>query len=431
MPAPRVLPRTLGRVAALVALSVALAAPAGLAVAQPVADSRARVAAGGLDPAGLQEALDAVTAGEGVGAVAQVVGAKAQWSSASGVRRLAGGQPAARAQDRARVASVTKSMVATLALQEVQRGRWRLSTTVDDVLPGLLPGHGDITVAQLLSHRSGAPDYLAALLATATSTDAFLDVVEHRYTDRQLVSAALTLPWSFAPGTAFGYSNTNYVVVGMMLARTNRRPVGALLERRIFDPARMGDSSLPRTPRFEGPHLTEYAFFPGEEPVDLRGFEPSVFSAAGAVVSTPRDLNRFYRALLTGRLLRPDLVRQMTRPRTTEPLAYGLGVYSLPDPCPTADGSQQLVHGHDGASFGTLTIAFSSPDGRRQVALSVTGRSFDPAAAPPPIGEFAVAALLATCPHAPSAGDSARRSSPSLTLPDLDGAATAAPLIRR
>ena len=121
MPAPRVLPRTLVRVAALVALSVALAAPSGLAVAQPVADSRPHAAAGGLDPAGLQEALDAVTAGEGVGAVAQVVGAKAQWSSASGVRRLAGGQPAARAQDRVRVASVTKSMVATLALQEVQR----------------------------------------------------------------------------------------------------------------------------------------------------------------------------------------------------------------------------------------------------------------------------------------------------------------------
>ncbi|MET0692716.1 MAG: serine hydrolase domain-containing protein, partial [Propionibacteriaceae bacterium] len=390
----------LRRLTLTVTLGLGLSAPAllagpqsAVAAPQPAAVSTNHR----LDRAALQSALDDVTAGDGVGAVAQVKGPQGSWSSASGVRRLSGRAPAARAGDQVRIASVTKSMVATLVLQEVQRGRWKLTTRVDQVLPGLLPGHGNVTLAQLLSHRSGLPDFAGVLVAGAVNGPALVDAVSVRYTDRQLVTAALTLPWTFAPGTSFGYSNTNYVVLGMMLAKVNHRSLSTLLERRVFKPARMTDSSFPRTARIRGAHLTEYAIV--DKPYSLKTFEPSFFSSAGAVVSTARDVNRFYAALLQGKLVKRSLVQKMITPLTDEPLAYGLGVYALPDPCPTKSGGQQLVYGHDGASFGTLTIALSSPDARRQVTVAVTGRSFVVGATPPPYIEFAYEALAATCPR--------------------------------
>ncbi len=415
--------RALGRITLALGLGLGLVAPASAAWAKSEpAPTGLHSAAPRLDTAGLQTALDDLTAGYGVGAVAQVVGQGERWSSASGVRRLSGRQPAARPTDRVRVASVTKSMVATLALQEVERGRWKLTTRVDDVLPGLLPGHGDVTLEQLLSHRSGLPDYLVALLSGATSEAAFLDVLSTPYTDRQLVRAALTLPWSFPSGSDFGYSNTNFVVVGLMLARQNHRSVRTLLERRVFTPARMHDSAFPRSPRIRGAHLTEYMIL--GQPYSLAGFEPSIFSSAGAVVSTARDVNRFYAALLSGRLLRPALVRTMLTARTDEPLAYGLGVFAVPDPCPATDGQERLLYGHDGASFGTLTLALSSPDGRRQVTVAVTGRNWDPEATPLPIGQFAYAALTATCPDAPGAQTQQRAERSSQQVPWLDLSAT-------
>lgn len=106
----------------------------------------------GLGERRLQEALDVFTAEYGVGAVADVVGPNGHWAGASGVRRLGPNTDRAlhraRPGDRFRVASVTKPMVATLVLQEVARRRWSLSTTVGSVLPGLLPGHDQVTVEQ-------------------------------------------------------------------------------------------------------------------------------------------------------------------------------------------------------------------------------------------------------------------------------------------
>ena len=161
----------------------------------------------GLDERRLQEALDVFTAEYGIAAVAEVVGPNGRWAGASGVRRLTPNPRPARPEDRFRIASVTKPMVATLALQEVARGRWSLSTTVGSVLPGLLPGHDRITVEQLLSHRSGLPEYLTPIIAGATSPQQAIDLVSVPRTDHELISYALAQPWAFEPGTAFGYSN--------------------------------------------------------------------------------------------------------------------------------------------------------------------------------------------------------------------------------
>ncbi len=372
----------------------------------------------GLDERRLQEALDVFTAEYGVAAVAEVVGPNGHWAGASGVRRLDPNPRPARPQDQFRIASLTKPMVATLALQEVARRRWSLSTTVDSVLPGLLPGHDPITVEQLLSHRSGLPEYLTPIIGGAASPQQAVDLVSVPRTDHELIGYALAQPWAFEPGTAFGYSNTNYVVVAMMLAALNRRPVADLIRDRIFRPARMHHSSYPSGPGITGAHLSEYAIF--DRPYTLDTFDPSLFSSAGAVVSTTEDLNRFWRALATGRLLPRSLVDTMTTPLTAGTLPYGLGTFTAPDPCSVSEAGDHIVFGHDGLSFGTHTLSMTSRDGQRRFTVATTGRSFAAGATPVPFEQFFAAAFTATCP---ATHPTTRRSVEPMWTPDRDTAA--------
>lgn len=322
------------------------------------------------------------------------------WKGAAGVRSIDAALPA-KAFDTFRIGSVRKSMIATVALQEVQKKRWSLSTRVGQVLPGLLPGHDAVTLEELLSHRSGLPDYILPITGNpATDPAHFFAALKHRYTDQQLIAAALTQPWLFTPGTQFSYSNTNFVVVGMMLAAVNHSSVGALLKQRIFGPAGMSSATFPMTgPSYAHPHLSDYALF--NRPYNLDDTSATLFSSAGGVVANAADLDRFYRALFTGKLLSPALVISMATPRSTMPLAYGLGIYAVGDPCPGPDGGPVALYGHDGATFGTATFAFTSADGTRQASIGWGGRQYVAGNPPTAVAAntFLVDAFIASCPR--------------------------------
>lgn len=362
--------------------------------------------------------LRAVLDAGAVGVTVEVVDGSRSWRRALGASRLSPSRPAS-VGARFRAASVTKMLVSTLALQLVERGVWTLDTTLGDVLPRVWPGREDVTLRQLLSHTSGAPEYLVPVLGDAVTEDAFLDVVGRRRTDRELVAAARTQPWSFEPGTSYGYSNTNFVLVGMMLRRATGRTLGDLVERRVLRPARMGQSSFDTTPGLPAPSLREYGALADDGGLlDLSPFSPTLFSGAGALVSTVRDLDRFQLALSTGRLLRPSTVRTMRSVLSPpgEPLEYGLGSYRIPDPCRPGE----YYHGHDGASFGTLTLSFTSADGRRRFALSMTGRQYPlpPAVAPTSaaLNDFLLAFIGAPCGATGGSGGSLRSSVPTSGL---------------
>lgn len=112
----------------------------------------------------------------------------------------------------------------------------------------------------------------------------------------------------------------------------------------------------------------------------------------------PADLNAFTDALLDGRLLSPEMLEEMKTPRTMD--WYGLGLYRLPDPCGTAEGPVPWLYGHDGAAFGTMSLALSSEDGERQYSIGVTGPYFtDDPQAPMPydINDPLLAMIAATC----------------------------------
>ncbi|MFE7509517.1 serine hydrolase domain-containing protein [Promicromonospora sp. NPDC057488] len=296
------------------------------------------------------------------------------WAGAGGVREL-GGHARARTGDQFRVASNTKPMIATLVLQEIEKGTWTLDTSVEDVLPGALPR--DVTIEQLLSHTSGAPtasEYLILdKMQDPADIDEYFEVLGEHYSDGDHVRAVHTAPWVLEPGTGFSYSNAGFVTLGMMLEKVNKTDLDDLLEERVFEPAGMRASDYPEGPRKRGPFLHDAAYTgaDGAGWYSIENFDPTLFRAAGAVTSTTKDLAAFNEALVTGELVSPETVTDMLTPRSAEMIEYGLGTYRLPDPCVPGE----YLYGHDGASFGTLSVNFTSLDGERQIALGVTGRN--------------------------------------------------------
>lgn len=324
----------------------------------------------------LDAALDALVEDGAVAVTARVESGRDTWSGAAGTREREGHAPA-KARDRFRVASNTKPMIATLVMQEVEKGTWTLDTPVEDVLPGVLPA--GVTIEQLLSHRSGAATgtdwILASRVTDPTSLDQVFAAMGQEVTTADHIEAVQTAPWVHEPGTGFSYSNAGYVVLGAMLEEVTGRSVEKLLRHRVFAPAGMWQSAYPDAPGVRGPFLHESAFTGSEGAgwYDLDHWDPSLFDAAGAVTSTTEDLADFNEALVTGRLVDTETVADMMEPRTVDQETfpdYGLGVYRVPDPC-VPDG---WLYGHDGVSYGTLSFNLTSPDGERQVSIGITGR---------------------------------------------------------
>ena len=355
----------------------------------------------------LRRALDAAAEGlvadGAVGVTARVESPGFDWRGSAGSRQV-DHRPPAQPQDRFRVASITKTMVATVVLQEVEAGTFALDTPVNEVVPGMFPGRDGVTVEDLLSHRSGAQTatdwLLLSRIEDPTSWEDLLSAMGQDYTDADHLAVVNALPWLFEPGTGFSYSNAGYVALGVLLQQVTGQPLDALLRERVFRPAGLQHTSYPEEPGTRGPFLVDAAYTgPGEAGglgwVSLDGFDPDVFKAAGAVVSTTKDLNAFTEALVTGDLLQPGTLTDMLAPRTVgDPLMpdYGLGVYRLPDPC-----TGEWLYGHDGGTYGTVSIALTSPDGSRQVSLGISGRDLTQPLPAYDLAELPVPMMLATC----------------------------------
>ena len=250
------------------------------------------------------------------------------------------------ADDRFAIASITKSMVATAVLRQVQAGRIGLDDPVGRWLPGVLPVR-TITVRHLLSHRSGLHELTDVELPPGGA-----------FTDEAFVRAAASHPLDFTPGSKGAYSNAGYTALGLLLEKVTGQPLATVLKREIFDPAGMTQTTLGDRPTVLG-----YAFAVATDQV-LVGFG----RAAGGVVSTARDVDRFFHLLLAGELLRADLVTLMAKPTGTVPLGvgeYGLGLWLWPFSCGKAIGhSGQL-------QAGFVSKAFTLPSRNRSVVILV------------------------------------------------------------
>jgi D-alanyl-D-alanine carboxypeptidase len=310
----------------------------------------------------VQAALDRVVAAGAPGTLALVAGPRGVKAWAAGYAQL---RPRVRMRpgDRFRIASVTKPFVATVVLQLVGEGVLSLDDTVERWLPGKVPNGAAITIRELLGHRSG-------LANPNASPDMWPPYFTGRppgfqWTPDQLLALSTSQPAFFAPGTGFHYSNANFTVLRMIVEAATGTPLPAQLQRRVLGPLGMHSTSIDYGPGIRRPAAHGYVPFriPGLRPVrgmtDTTVLSASVFWGAGDMSSTARDLARFFRALIDGRLLRPDLLDAMMN--TPSGVRYGLGLDRVPS---TSCGT---VYGHNGEHVGYMIAAHITRDGRFSV----------------------------------------------------------------
>ncbi|MGW7543900.1 serine hydrolase domain-containing protein [Streptomyces sp. NPDC054770] len=342
----------------------ALAAPAGRAPAAPAAGHQAA-----------RKAIEAAVESGVPGATATVRDTRGTWSATAGVGDTRTGAPRS-PSDRYRAGSITKTFVATVLLQLEAEGRLSLDDTVDKWLQGVVSGNGNdgrrITVRQLLNHTSGIFNYTsdADFGRTYFLKDGFF---EHRYdtlTPAALVAIATKHAPAFAPGTSWAYSNTNYVLAGMVIKAVTGHSYAQEITDRVIRPLHLTGTSLPGTrttlPRPSSRAYSKLAETTTGPNYDVTTLNPSMASSAGELISTSADLTRFYEALLRGRLLPPHQLKEM---KTTTPMpgdpnsAYGLGLMDVTLPCGVH------VWGHDGGIHGSSSVAAGTSDGRHALAL--------------------------------------------------------------
>lgn len=267
-----------------------------------------------------------------------------------------------------RIASNTKSFVATVVLQLVAEQRVDLDAPIERYLPGMVHGPGGdgnmITVRNLLQHSSGIPDYLGLIDLESVAG------LQQSRPATELIRLGLDQPSEFPPGSAVSYSNTNYLIAGQLIERITGLPAGLEVTRRIIIPLGLRDTYWPLYPLeqlIRGPHPRGYHEFDGML-VDITDIDPGWGLPDGAMVSTGADLNRFFMALLAGQLLPPAELAEMQHVIPTgEPLnvdAIGLGLFRRLTPC----GIE--TWGHGGAMNGYFVTGAATADRAVTVSLN-------------------------------------------------------------
>ncbi len=275
---------------------------------------------------------------------------------------------APRPTDHMRIASVAKAFSGAVALNLVRAGKLSLDDTIAQRLTGMPAAWGSVTVRQLLNHTSGLPDY--------TQSKSFAKQANED--PRGYVSPQTIISWvrtdalEFKPGSSYEYSNTDNIVVGLIVEAVSDETYSDALDQIVFGPARLSQTSLPSKAALPNPFIHGYFVAPGEKPEDVSTLlSPSGAWASGAIVSTPRDLNTFIRSYLGLEFFdRAQQREQMTfvpggesSPPGPGKNSAGLALFRYRTKCGT-------VYGHTGNFPGYVQFAAATADGRRAVTTS-------------------------------------------------------------
>ncbi|WP_149262955.1 serine hydrolase [Actinomadura sp. K4S16] len=320
-------------------------------------------------PVRLRQVVESLSGPDGApGALVEFHDRHGSVTATGGVADIRTGAPVD-PRSRFRIGSLTKPFVATVVLQLVGEGRVDLDAPVERYLPGVVRGADndgrEITVRQLLQHTSGLPDVLDYM----SPLEILKDPLRH-WEPRELLDIALPHQREFKPGDGWGYSNTNYLVAGMIIESVTGHPYGKEIRRRVIGPLGLHDTFVPTdAPGIPGPHPHGYVR-PESEPVDITRLNPTVAGAGGGMISSASDLDRFMSALLRGRLLKPAQMREMlaTRPTgRTSHSEYGLGLEWIPGK--NSSTCKDGFWGHDGDMLGFSVRTGATTDGRQATVM--------------------------------------------------------------
>jgi D-alanyl-D-alanine carboxypeptidase len=351
----------------LLVLGAATAALAGNAVGESHGASHAKAVDLGAELKGL-----VAMPGGPPGAIAIVQRGGSTSVYRAGVSNIRSGTPLGVGQHM-RIASVSKAFSAAVALALVDRRMLALSDTIGRWLPQLTKKWHGITLAELLKHTSGLPDF--------TESTGFAEYLMHDDNlhstppPRFLLTFVENEKLRFTPGTRYQYSNTDNIVVGLMAEAASHREYNSLLSSLVYSPLHMHQTTLPKGTEISSPFMHGYMLDPPREPTDVTTFFSAALSwASGGIVSTPADLNRFVRGYVGARLFsrkvqsrQLQVVRGSSGPPGPGENFAGLGIFRYRTRC----GS---VYGHTGNIPGWTQFTASTLDGKRSVVVSVNGQ---------------------------------------------------------
>ncbi len=366
----------------------------------------------------LQQGLKEIVAAGAPGAVIEVRVGDRVWSSGAGVASLRSELPARPAQT-FRAASLTKPMLAAIVLQLVDEGQLSLDDPFNDYFPQLLSdAPKPVTIRQLLQHTSGLYDYIEQL--GLENLERIPDTLATPHKPEELLELATKRGWRSTPGTEYYYSNANYIALSMLVEKLDGRPLSESLRVRITEPLGLTATRIPEGTGLSGDYLSGYFTEQGLS-IEVTKQDASLWAGAGGVESNVSDINTFMRALMSGAVVPPELLAEMTELSGD---GYGLGLQGRADSCPdrapvylplevadagdehspqptsmpqgestptaaaaqlgantpkaTEGGEVQIgeagvVYGHLGSGLGYRALTLTSPDGARQVTIAWNG----------------------------------------------------------
>jgi D-alanyl-D-alanine carboxypeptidase len=309
----------------------------------------------------------------------------------AGTANVATGAPI-RASDSMWLASVSKAFSGAVALSLVADGRLSLGDTVGRRLPGLPLAWSKVTLRELLQHTSGIADF--------SQTKAFAKALQkspHKPPRPVVLLSFAPKRLLFTPGSRYKYSNSDNVVVGLMVQAATGKTYGSQLRQRVFAPLGLTRTNLERGTALPPPLIHGYVVAPPQPPTDVtHAFAGGWGWASAAVVSTPRETNAFIRAYARGATTSPAAHRaQFTfRPGRSDPPgpgrnSAGLAIFRYQTRCGT-------VYGHTGNTLGYTQFAAATKNGSRSVVVSINSQ-ITPHANPARFPELRRIYTLAVC----------------------------------
>jgi D-alanyl-D-alanine carboxypeptidase len=270
--------------------------------------------------------------------------------------------------DTFRLASVSKAYSGAVALSLVSQKVLALSDTIGSRLPGLPRAWASVTLAQALQHTAGLPDYirsqafLAALQANPQMT----------LTPEQLLGYVSNEPLLFTPGSHYEYSDSDNIVVGLMVQAATGNDYAGELAQEVTAPLQLNHTALPSSTAMPEPYVRGYDVMPGKPPEDVSMvINPGLAWASGGMIATPAELNQFMRAYVDGRLFdkatqndQLQFVAGASGPPGPGINSAGLGIFRYQTDCGT-------VFGHTGNIPGYTVFAAANASGSRSVVVVV------------------------------------------------------------
>jgi len=252
---------------------------------------------------------------------------------------------------RYRIGSITKMFTGVMIFQMIEEGKLKLSNSLGDFFPDL-PNASKITVNNLLSHTSGLHNF--------TNDSSYLTILSKKVTQAEMLAKFKVLPVDFEPGTKTAYSNTNFILLGYLIEKLDRKPYAAAVKSRVSGKLSLKDTYYGSKISIAQKEADSYVWKDGwkkETETDM-----SIPAGAGAMVSTPSDLTKFIEGLFAGKLISDSSLTEMKTIKD----GFGKALFAVPF-------AEKKGFGHNGGIDGFQSQVLYFPEDQLAIAYTANG----------------------------------------------------------